>query len=180
MARIREQTRGWPTWRRLMAFVLLPLLLCCCGSVVTVPVVWFLRGTVAAGAGQPSPDAAANVYLLALSAGREDGLLPALSDGHRDDLLAQWRAYRAEILRTDPPPSKLEFNFTGVTAVGQGRAEVVAEVNPVWWNHGNGGTSMHGTRHPWRLTAVDDDGWRVEAVTEYPWCDGYVRADACR
>jgi hypothetical protein len=163
-----------------VVLVAVPAVLCCCGGAVTVPVAWFVRGTVAAGKGQPSPDAAASAYLLTLSAGDESGLLPLLVDGQEDVLLAQWRAYRADMARTDPGPSKLEHTLGEVVPDGEGHALVAAEVYPVWWPAGGGSTSMHGSRHGWQLAVRDDGGWRVESVTPYPWCGGYVRADACR
>ncbi len=180
LMRFREGARHWSTRRRWFVFVALPLALCCCGSVVTVPVVWFMRETVAAGQGQPSPEAAANVYLTALSTGNEDGLLPVLVDDRSEELLGQWRAYRTEMKRTDPAPSKLEFSFDGVSRTSEGRAVIAVELYPVWWSHGGrAGTSLNGSRHQWQVTVREDDGWRVESVVPHAWCGGYVRADAC-
>jgi hypothetical protein len=139
-----------------------------------------MRETVAAGQGQPSPEAAANVYLTALSTGNEDGLLPVLVDDRSEELLGQWRAYRTEMKRTDPAPSKLEFSFDGVSRTSEGRAVIAVELYPVWWSHGGrAGTSLNGSRHQWQVTVREDDGWRVESVVPHAWCGGYVRADAC-
>ncbi|MEU4239528.1 hypothetical protein [Actinoplanes sp. NPDC026619] len=53
--------------RRWVTLVLLPVLLVCCGgTVVGVPVAWVARLTIEASRGEKSPDAAANLYLMAL------------------------------------------------------------------------------------------------------------------
>ena len=44
-----------------------------------MPLAWVVRMTVQAGKGAPTPDAAANEYLMALGYGQEDGLLPLLA-----------------------------------------------------------------------------------------------------
>jgi hypothetical protein len=120
------------------------------------------------------------VYLLKLSSGDEAGLLPVLADDQQDALLTQWRSYRADIERTDSPPSEIEHTMGPVAAEPDGRVDVNAELFPVWWNYGSAGTSLSGTRHPWRFTVVEEGGWRIRAVLPHPWCGGNVRADACR
>lgn len=154
--------------------------LVCCGATLAVPVVWFVRETIRAGAGQPSPDAAAEVYLSALSTGDEAGLLPVLDDRHSAELLAQWRAYRADMQTTDPPPAKLEYTYTDVRRISADRALVVALVHAVWSPSGAGSTYFNGGSYEWRITTRDDGGWRVTSVVPYRWCGGHVRADACR
>jgi hypothetical protein len=139
-----------------------------------------VRGTLEAGEGQLSPEAAAEVYLSKLSVGTEAGLLPVLAEDREEELLAQWRAYQAEMQRTDPPPSKLEYDYNDVTKTSEHEAVLAVELYPVWWNHGSGGTSMHGPRHAWQIVAREDNGWRVYSVNPYQWCGGYVRADACK
>src|SRR5262245_43334191 len=65
---------GWSVSRRWTILVLLPTLLVCCGgTVIGVPLAWVLRQTVEAGRGAPSPDAAADSYLMALSYNEQDG-----------------------------------------------------------------------------------------------------------
>lgn len=164
-------------------FVLLPLLLCCCGgAVVGVPVAWVFRETVSAGRGEKSPDAAANAYLLALGYGQEEGLLPLLDNEHQGELLKQWRAYRAEMSATDPAPARLDFGGLDVAPVVDGRAEVRADVSATWWTTGDGGrTSMYRSdAYPWRIETREDDGWRVSKVQTPAWCGGYVPASKCR
>jgi hypothetical protein len=67
--------------------VLLPTLLICFGGTVAgVPVAWVLGQTIEASRGAPSPDAAADEYLMALSYDNEDGLLPILANDRQEAL----------------------------------------------------------------------------------------------
>lgn len=173
---------GWSVRRRYVVLVALPALLCCCGGgVVGVPVAWVLRETVAAGRGEASPDAAANSYLMALGYGQEEGLLPLLDDEHQDQLLKQWKAYRAEMTGTDPPPARLDFGALTVGPIRDGRAEVTADVSATWWStDANGRVSMYdSSAYTWRIETREDDGWRVSVVHAPAWCGGYVLASHC-
>ena len=157
----------WSARRRWVVFVLVPMLvLCCCGGVVGVPVLWLAGETVEAGQGQPAPDAAANAYLMALSYATEDGLLPLLDDDRQGELLAQWRAYRDAMKGTDPAPFRLSFGALTVGPKVDGRAEVRTDVTAVWWS-----TDAHGRVSgyesealPWTFQTRDADGWRSGAV----------------
>ncbi len=157
-------------------------LVLCVAAPITAVVVWFGRSTIEAGKGQPSATAAVNVFILALSSGEELGLRAALAEDRREQLLERWRQLRAELDRTDPPPSKLELGSLTVEDQGADTARVVAQVQGIWWRRGAGSaTSINGETHPWRFeTRRDDDGWRVWSVEPYAWCGGHVRADACR
>jgi hypothetical protein len=173
---------GWSVRRRYAVLVVLPALLCCCGGgVVGVPVTWFLRETVAAGRGAVSPDAAANEYLMALGYNQQEGLLPLLDDEHQGELLQQWRAYRADMDRTDPPPARLNFGSLAVSPITDGRAEVTTDVSATWWLTADSGrTTMYNSdTFQWRIETREDDGWRVSVVHTPAWCGGYVLASKC-
>lgn len=181
-ARRLARLSGWPVRRRYTVLVLLPVLLCCCGTtVVGAPLGWVLRETVSAGKGAASPDAAASEYLMALGYGQEDGLLPLLDDEHQDELLAQWRAYRAQMAGTDPAPSRLNFGALAVSELGQDQAVASTDVSALWWTvDANGRNVMYQSdEHPWRITSIEDDGWRVSAVEAPAWCGAYVLAEKC-
>lgn len=181
--RHRGRLAGWSTRRRYVVLVLLPTVLCCCGGgVVGVPVAWVLRETVAAGRGAVSPDAAASEYLMDLSYGTEDGLLPLLHDEHQGELLPQFRAYRAAMESTDPAPSRLSFGSLDVGPIRDGRAEVTTSVSANWWDVDDNGRNLmyQSDEFEWRIETREDDGWRVSAVHAPAWCGGYVRAETCR
>ena len=97
-------------------FVLVPaLLIGCGGSIIALPVQWALTQTIEASRGAPSPDAAANEYLMSLSYNDEEGPVNVLDDDHQDELLDQWRRYRDAMRATDPPPAQLDY---GALTVG--------------------------------------------------------------
>jgi hypothetical protein len=180
-ARVLGRVREWSTRRRWVAFVLVPMLVfCCCGGVVGVPLVWFIRETIKAGQGPESPDVAASGYLMGLGYDNEDGLLPLLDDDHQDALLAQWREYRATMERTDPPPSRLDFGSLAVHQLDADHATVTTNVTATWWSTTGGALSYDSEALPWSFEAREDDGWRITAVSPPVWCGGYVRADACK
>jgi hypothetical protein len=163
--------------------VLVPSFLCCCGGgVVAVPVTWFLRETEQAGKGAPTPDAAADAYLSALGYGQQEGLLPLLDDDEQDELLRQWRHYRAVMEGTDPPPARFDYAGLKVGPVVDGRAEVTTDVTATWWiTQDNGRVAMYDSEaYTWRIETHEDDGWRVSKVTAPTWCGGYVLASKCR
>jgi hypothetical protein len=163
-----------------VVLVLLPTLLVCCGgTVVGVPVAWVLRMTIEAGRGAPSPDAAANDYLMALGYANEEGLLAVLDNDHQGELLDQWRAYRDAMKGTDPPPSRLDFGTLTVGPIVDGRADVSTDVQATWWGTNGGGTAYNSESLTWRFKTREDNGWQVAAVEPPAWCGGYVRADAC-
>jgi hypothetical protein len=136
------------------------------------------RVTVEASRGAPTPDAAADEYLMALSYGNEDGLLPILDNGHQDALLAGWRAYRKAMDSTTPKPSRLDYAGLTVGPVVGGKVEVTTEVAATWWA-GNGHAGYSSDEHMWRFQIREDDGWQVVAVDSPVWSGGYVRPDAC-
>ncbi|GID98020.1 hypothetical protein ACFQFC_15835 [Amorphoplanes digitatis] len=172
---------SWSSGRRWATFVLLPTLVFCCGgTVVGVPVVWAIRETVEASRGAPSPDAAANEYLMALGYDTEDGLLPVLDDDHQDELVAEWRAYRKAMDSTNPPPARLDFGALAVGPLDDGQAAVTADVSATWWDTGGPATSYRSKAFTWRFRAREDDGWQVVSVEAPAWCGGYVRQDACQ
>lgn len=153
------------------------LVLCCCGGVAGVPVAWFFRQTVEAGKGAPDPAAAADSYLLALGYDNQDGLLPLLDKAHRQDLLRQWRDFRAAMDRTTPRPSRLDYGPLTSSLDGRGLVHVTAAVSVTWW--GTDGGSSGGFRsqqHDWSFQTRDDNGWRIVSVDQPAWCGtgGYV------
>ena len=140
---------------------------------------WFVRETVEASKGAPSPDAAADEYLLALSYDNEEGLLSILDNDHQDDLLASYRAYRQAMASTKPPPSRLDFAGLTVGPVVEGYADVTTDVAATWWPANGRGVSYRGEKHTWRFRTREDNGWQVVSVDAPAWCGGYVRSDAC-
>jgi len=170
---------GWSRRRRLILFVLLPVMgVLCCGGTVGIPAAWSLRETIAAGRGAPTPDAAASEYLMRLSYGDGEGLLPLLDDDSQRDLEDQWRDYRAAMRSTDPPPLRLDFGPLDLGPAGNGRAEVRANVQAVWWGAAADGRTVGRSSSPriWVIETREDDGWRITHVTAPPWCGegGYV------
>ncbi|MEU7776236.1 hypothetical protein AB0C44_33400 [Micromonospora taraxaci] len=164
--------------RRWVLYLAIGLALCVGGPAVA-GVSWFAVKTAEADKGQPTPDAAANVFMLAMSSGEELGLRAALAPQRRDELLDEWRSVRRDITRTDPLPSKVNAGVFVVEDQGDDRAQVVTPVHAVWWQ--DGGISMAGAKHPWQFEVRHDrGGWRVWSVDPYPWCGGHVRVEACR
>lgn len=176
---VASRLRGWSVRRRLVTFVVLPMVtLLCCGAPVGIPALVLVRETVEAGRGSVAPVAAANEYLMALSYGTEDGLLPLLYGDRQDDLLNQWRGYLKAMQATDPPPARLDFGPLDEGPEGDGRAEVRAEVQAAWWSTDANGRSGGWVSSPqtWVIETREDDGWRVFHVKAPPWCGagGYV------
>lgn len=179
-SRTAERLNGWPVRRRWTVFVLLPAsLLCCVGSALAVPVGWVVDETVKASRGASSPSAAADAYLTALSYGNDEGLTPLLDDRHQGGLLEEWRAYRTAMQSSNPPPSRLDVDSYEVTSRKEGRANITALVGAMWWNSNGGAIGYNSSTHPWRFSAVDDNGWRITDVEPFQWCGGYVRTNVC-
>lgn len=180
-ARTRERVHGWTPRRRLVVFVIVPvMLLCCVGVPVGVPLWWVVSQTVKAGKGEVSPDAAVTVYLMDLGYGREpDNELPLFDDDRQDDLLRQWRDLQATMAAAAMgAPSTLDSGALDVGPIEGGRATVTTNVSATWWSKTGGGTSLRSRALPWSFETRDDDGWRISAVTPPPWCGagaaGYV------
>lgn len=161
-SRTAGRFQTWSVGRRWAVFVLLPALMCCCaGAVISAPLTWLIGQTIEAGKGAPDAQAAVNIYLLALGYNNPDGLLPIV--GNSDELIDQWKAYRAEMERVDPVPSTLGFNY-GPTSQDGGRAQVTADVYFTWWNTDGRAGGWTGSAHRWHFTTHEDDGWRTETV----------------
>ncbi|MDI5937933.1 MULTISPECIES: hypothetical protein [unclassified Micromonospora] len=174
MTLVKDAERRRP--RRWVLYLAAGLALCVAGP-AAAGAGWVATKTVEADRGQPTPDAAANVFMLAVSSGEELGLRAALAPSRRDELVDEWRRIRGDITRTSPQPSKVSAGVFVVDDQGDDRAQVVTEVQAVWW----GTVSMAGTPHAWRFeTRRDGGGWRVWSVDPHPWCGGHVRAEACR
>jgi hypothetical protein len=175
---LRRRFSAWSVRRRLAVFVLMPTLLICCGGLLSVPGAWFVRETAAAGEGAPSPEAAANDYLMRLSYNDAAGLLPLLDDGQQDRLVEQWQTYRSAMQATAPPPFKLEIGPLRSGSVVGGRIAVSTEVRAVWREQDENGRLGGYKSLPltWVIEAREDEGWRVVEVKAPPWCgaDGYV------
>jgi hypothetical protein len=124
---------------------------------------WFAVKTAEADRGQAAPDAAVNVFMLALSSGEKIGLRAVLAPDRRDELLSEWRG----ITRTDPQPSKLNAGVFDIEDQSDDHAQVATPVYAVWW--GNDGLSMTGAKRVWRFEVRRDrGGWRVWSVGPYP------------
>ncbi|MEV6306100.1 hypothetical protein AB0M02_42275 [Actinoplanes sp. NPDC051861] len=172
---VARRFSGWSVRRRLLVFVLAPTMLICCGGVTGLPVLWLLRETVEAGRGAPAPVAAADEYLVRLSYGDEDGLLPVLDD-EQDHLLEQWRGYLAAMRSTDPAPFGLDLNIVDPGSPSGDHATVRIDVQAVWWDTDGGGASYKSKPRTWVIETREDDGWRVTRVDAPPWCGtgGYL------
>ncbi|MFC7529112.1 hypothetical protein [Actinoplanes sp. GCM10030250] len=174
--------KTWSVRRRWLTFVLLPLMVAgCCGGVVGVPALVFLQATVDAGKGSASPEAAANEYLLTISYDTDEGLLPLLDDEHQEELLEQRAGYLSAMKATDPPPVRISWSGYEVRRLTEKHAEVNTDVRGNWsFTSKTGRLQRYNSEaHPWLITAVEDDGWRVTAVEPHPWCGGYVASDRC-
>ena len=179
-ARTVDRTASWSRPRRWLIFVLLPCALLCGGGItVGAPLMWIIGPTIAASRGAASPAAAVDTYLMALSYDNDAGLLPVLDDDQGDALLAQWKAYRAQMHRGDSAPSRLDVRIRPTRPTGKGHAIVEVELYPVWWDKNGGAISYQGTAQVWTFHTREDNGWQIEAVTPYPRCGGYVAAAAC-
>ncbi|RUL90963.1 hypothetical protein [Verrucosispora sp. FIM060022] len=175
--KIRRRSRRW------VLLLAAALMLCTAGpvGVAAAGVGWLVVKTHQADQGQPTPAAAANVFMLAVSSGEELGLRAVLAPERRDQLVEEWRSIRDDISRTYPNVSKVSTRALVVEDQADDRAQVVTEVYPVWWSVDAGGLMMHGSPHPWRFeTRRDDGGWRVWSVDPHPWCGGHVRVSACQ
>lgn len=150
-----------------------------CAGLVAVPASWAVRKQLDAERGEATPEAAATVWLLKLSAGDELGVSRVLVRSRHDELRQQWSRYRAEMNRSNRPPSKLEAVGPSVIEhQGDDRATVVEQVRAVWWDDGK---ILSGTEHPWRWELRKDaGGWRVWSVELPSWCGVHVRADVCQ
>jgi hypothetical protein len=176
---------GWSPRRRILVFVLLPVLLCCCGAPIGGAVYWVGRETIDAGKGAPSPDAAADIYIGSLGYGQENWLW---SNAHRDarqQLSDQWHTYRAAMdaevaTMSSEGTASVDLSWSGLSVgpIVEGRATVKVDVRAEWslTDHRSQVHMWNGNYLPWTIETVDDDGWRVTRVTAPPWCGtaGYV------
>ncbi|MEV4716656.1 hypothetical protein AB0J94_05595 [Micromonospora noduli] len=166
--------------RRWVLYLAVVLALCA-GAPVAVAGTWAAVKTYQAGKGEPTPVAAVDVFMLAMSSGDELGIGGALAPQRYDELLDEWRSIRRDIERTEPAVSKVAAEDFEVDNQDDDRAQVVTQVHGVWFPTDGSGLFIHGTPHPWRFQVRRDaGGWRVWSVDAYPWCGGHVRADACR
>jgi hypothetical protein len=177
-----RRIRQWAIPKRWCVFVLVPLVIFCAGGVVAgVPVLWVLRITLEASRGAPSPDAAVNSYLMALSYDNDEGLVVVLDNHHQDELLRQWRAYRNAMKHTDPAPSKLEIGPLTLSNTTKDHATVTADVAATWWNTDTNGRQdgYRSSAHTWRFTTHEDNGWLIDSVQAPAWCGTYVVMTRC-
>ncbi|MEU9508535.1 hypothetical protein AB0D32_19930 [Micromonospora sp. NPDC048170] len=65
---------------------------------------------------------------MRLSNGDDGGLRRVLAADRRNELMRQWRAYRAQMSRSAMPPSKLESGPLQVDHIRGGVALVVTEI----------------------------------------------------
>jgi hypothetical protein len=160
--------------------VLLAALLALGVGLVAVPVLWLARETIKADAGEPSPDAAVNVYVQHLASGEEIGLGRIIASDRYDDLIEQWRMYRTDMER-DRAPNKLDISDIAIRYSAEDRATVTAKVRGIWWSSDGTATSINGSRRTWAFEARRDrGGWRVWDARLPSWCGAHVRVEACR
>lgn len=170
--RVGPPARRWP-------WVLLALLTIACAGVVAVPASWAVWKQAEADRGEPTPEAAAAVWRLKLSAGDESGVSRVLAKSRHDELLEQFVRYREDMTGAARPVSKLEAVGASVIAYqGDDRATVEEQIRGVWWGEG---TNLAGTTHQWRWELRKEfGGWRVWSVDLPPWCGVHIRAELCR
>lgn len=181
LGRARRRVARWPRWRRLLIFVVAPLLLCCGSVAVAIPVLWVVNLTADAGRAANTPDAAANIYLMALSYGNEDGLVNVLANDRQDHLLAQWRKYRVAMKQTRPEPARLGWGSLAVAASSETTAHVSTDVTAAWEFNETGGAEFYKSApKTWQFEARLEDGWQVTLVQAPRWCGDYAVPPACR
>lgn len=170
---------GWSRRRRWALAVALMVAFLCCG-LATVPVAAFLDYTDRQGDPPTTAILAVDIYLNQLMLEEQIGLSHALISDRRDELTEQWETLIADMKRTDPPPSRLDWGPRfDVEDQGDEVKQVTVPVGGVWWQ--DRGMSLVGTEHPWVfIVKAEDGGWRIAEVQPHPWCGGHVRADACR
>ncbi|MEV4638345.1 hypothetical protein AB0J80_13440 [Actinoplanes sp. NPDC049548] len=170
----RRRLAGWSTRRRWVVLVLLPtLLVCSCCGALALPVAWVWKLTAEANKGAVGPDVAASTYLQELSYNDELDIITVLDGDRRDELLAQWRAYRDAMQRSEA----FELDFAGLTVgpVQDGRATVTVDVTAVSHYQDGGAPFLNSQALTWRFNTRDDDGrWWVTAVDAPAWCGEYV------
>jgi hypothetical protein len=106
--------------------------------------------------------------------------LPILDNRRQKQLLAQWKAYRAAMDSTDPPPSKLDFGALSVASPVGGEVEATAQVSATWWGVDGRALSYESQARTWRIDTREEHGWQVSRVEAPAWCGGYVLASKCR
>jgi hypothetical protein len=100
--------------------------------------------------------------------------------GNDDDLIRQWRSYRADMQRGGTPPARLDFTLGPPVPLKMRHAQLDADVQAVWWSTtGTRSTGYKSAALRWRFTLRDDDGWRITRVAPPAWCGGYVDAERC-
>jgi hypothetical protein len=149
-----------------------------CAGLVAVPATWAIQKQAEAERGEVSPESAALVWVLQLSARDELGLSRVLAKPRHDELLGQWREYRDVIESTRKPPAKITTSGPSVVEhQGDDRATVTEQIHAVWRD---GPTILAGEAHPWRFEVRKDrGGWRIWSADLPPWCGVHVRADLC-
>lgn len=170
---------GW-SLRRRWALAVCLMVGFLCGGLGVVPVAAVLDHTDRQGDPPATAIAAVDIYLNQLLLRERIGLTHALIDSERDDLIKQWESLIADMKRTDPPPSRLQWGpHFDVEGQGAEAVQVTVSLHAVWWQ--KGGMSMNGGEYPWVfLVEQEDGGWRIAEVRPHPWCGGHVQADACR
>jgi hypothetical protein len=141
--------------------VLLALVTIVCAGVIAVPASWAVWKQAEADRGEATPEAAATVWRLKLSAGDESGVSRVLAKSRHAELPEQFVRYREDMAGLARPVSKLEAVGTSVIEhQGDDRATVEEQVRGVRW--GDDGTNLAGTAHTWRWELRKDlGGWRV-------------------
>jgi hypothetical protein len=179
-ARAVRRFHRWSLRRRWVAFALLPAVLVGgAGAVLGVPLTRLIAPTATASRGAASPTAAVTTYVAALNHGTEEDVLPVLDEERGDALIRQWRAYAAAMRRGRIGVSRLASRMPITRPVDERHAVVEMAAYPVWWAGDGSGPSRQGGAHVWRFTIREDHGWRIVSVTAFPWCGGYVPAEAC-
>jgi hypothetical protein len=176
--RPRSIIAGWSRRRRWLVAICL-MVAFFVAACLAVPVVVFLDYTSRQGAALGTPVEATDTYLLQLNSGEEIGLSRALADDERQRLLKQWHGLLDEMRRTDPAPTKLAWSSFDTEDQADDKVTVTVPVAAEW--RGSSGNGYKSAAHPWTFAVHrEDGGWRLTAVTPYPWCGGYVDREHCR
>ncbi|WP_155246002.1 hypothetical protein [Salinispora arenicola] len=156
----------WRRWGVLLAVLLL---------VPAAGAVWWVgRGTVEAGSGADTPDAASTSWLYSLRYADEASSGRYVDSDAAGEVWRRWTADLADAGATLSVGSAPDG--PAVTVDVDGDTATVTE----WWKvqvPGDGVSYATGSR-PWRIETVRrGDGWWITAVHPPPWCGegGYVR-----
>ncbi|MEU5949623.1 hypothetical protein ABZ793_29265 [Micromonospora sp. NPDC047465] len=165
--------RSW----RLRAAVAVAVALAAC---LAVPVGWAAVKTVEADRGEATPVAAAHAYLLAVfnGSGDELGIRRCLCDDREAELMAEARAWRAEVAAMN---SEIKVESADWKTVGSdGTVSATIAFRFTLTDQATGSvTFVRGSEHEWSFRVKQErgvgGGWKVCRVDAPPLCGSHLR-----